>query len=35
MGKFFDALERQNKGSLVQLEELKLEIPKRLVVPKP
>src|SRR5512139_1286969 len=35
MGKFFDALERQNKGSLVQLEELKQEIPKRLVVPKP
>ena len=34
MGKFSDAFERQNKGSLVQHEELKQEIPKRLGVPK-
>jgi len=35
MGKIADALERHEKGSFVQLEELKQEIPKRLVVPKP
>jgi len=33
MGKFFDALERQNKGVLVQHEEVKQEIPKRLIIP--
>jgi len=35
MGKFVDALERHDKGSLVRLEELKQEIPKRLVVQHP
>ena len=35
MGKFVDALERHDKGSLVRIEELKQEIPKRIVVPHP
>ena len=35
MGKFGDALERHEKGSLVRLEEVKQEIPKRLAVPHP
>jgi capsular exopolysaccharide synthesis family protein len=35
MGKFGDALERHEKGSLARLEEVKQEIPKRLAVPHP